>query len=185
MTGPWYAWASADDPLTQGDIVQACRVMAWEPVAESAALQAWANERSLDVVVMTQACDLEHRKVANVVFCPFTPISIYREVWNSRMLQRSQIPSEKAWRRALQDIAAGYVWNQTLLESFEPAAPENEPLVVDFQEIFTVPRRYVEGLLAQRGQPRPRLLPPYREFLSQAFARYFMRIGLPQNIKLD
>jgi len=27
-----------------------------------------------------------------------------------------------------------------------------------------------------------RRLPPYREHLSQAFARYFMRVGLPQDI---
>ena len=29
---------------------------------------------------------------------------------------------------------------------------------------------------------RLRLLPPYREHLSQAFARYFMRVGLPVDI---
>lgn len=29
---------------------------------------------------------------------------------------------------------------------------------------------------------RLRLLPPYREHLSQAFARYFMQVGLPVNV---
>jgi hypothetical protein len=29
---------------------------------------------------------------------------------------------------------------------------------------------------------RLRLLPPYREHLSQAFARFFMRVGLPVDI---
>jgi len=37
--------------------------------------------------------------------------------------------------------------------------------------------------LAQRGEPRLRLRPPYREHLSQAFARFFMRVGLPTDIK--
>ena len=31
---------------------------------------------------------------------------------------------------------------------------------------------------------RIRVLPPYREHLSQAFARFFMRVGLPQDIKI-
>ncbi len=37
----------------------------------------------------------------------------------------------------------------------------------------------LETLLLNRNQPRLRLLPPYREHLSQAFARFFMRVGLP------
>ena len=32
---------------------------------------------------------------------------------------------------------------------------------------------------------RKRLLPPYREHLSQSFARYFMRVGLPTDIPAD
>jgi hypothetical protein len=53
---------------------------------------------------------------------------------------------------------------------------------VDFHEVFTVPREFLESLLAARGRPRPRLLSPHREHLSQAFARYFMRVGLPAPI---
>ncbi len=39
-----------------------------------------------------------------------------------------------------------------------------------------------EGLLAARNEPRLRLLPPYREHLSQAFARFFMRVVLPVEV---
>jgi len=42
-----------------------------------------------------------------------------------------------------------------------------------------VPRSFLDSLLKQRGHSRFRLLPPYREHLSQAFARFFMRVGLP------
>jgi hypothetical protein len=54
--------------------------------------------------------------------------------------------------------------------------------VVDFLELYTLPRGLLEALLRSRGVPRVRLLPPYREHLSQAFARFFMRVGLPQPI---
>ena len=49
---------------------------------------------------------------------------------------------------------------------------------------FTVPRDYLEPLYAQRAKSRLRLRPPYREHLSQAFARFFMRVGLPQAVTL-
>jgi len=35
---------------------------------------------------------------------------------------------------------------------------------------------------AKQKDQRLRLLPPYREHLSQAFARFFMRVGLPSDI---
>ena len=47
------------------------------------------------------------------------------------------------------------------------------------REVFTVPRDFLESLLAARGRQRPRLLSPNREHLAQAFARFFMRVGLP------
>jgi hypothetical protein len=56
---------------------------------------------------------------------------------------------------------------------------ELEHRVVDFHEVFTLPRPVLESLLRARGRVRPQLLPPYREHLSQAFARFFMRVGLP------
>lgn len=50
--------------------------------------------------------------------------------------------------------------------------------------VYSVPRSFLESLLKQRMQSRLRLLPPYREHLSQAFARFFMRVGLPVPIAL-
>ncbi len=62
---------------------------------------------------------------------------------------------------------------------------ELEIRLVDFHEVFTIPRAFLESLLAQRGENRHRLLPPYREHLSQAFARFFMRVGLPIQIEKE
>ena len=50
------------------------------------------------------------------------------------------------------------------------------------REVFTLPRQVLETLLVARNRDRPQLLPPYREHLSQAFARFFMRVGLPAPI---
>jgi len=48
--------------------------------------------------------------------------------------------------------------------------------------ISSIPLAFVRQRAA-RADDRLRLLPPYREHLSQAFARYFMRVGLPQDIR--
>jgi len=98
------------------------------------------------------------------------------------MATRNQTPSEKAWKRACEDIANGYVWNQAFLNRFVHPEFATEIRVVDFQDLFTVPRSFLEALLRKRQTARLRLLPPYREHLSQAFARFFMRVGLPQPV---
>jgi len=41
----------------------------------------------------------------------------------------------------------------------------------------------LEELVTHTGK-RLRLCPPYREHLAQAFARFFMRVGLPQDVQL-
>ena len=115
---------------------------------------------------------------------PVVSLSAYRLVWDWRMRQRGQNPSDKSWRAAVRDIADGYVWNQSLLDGFPDPAHGVEVSVVEFQDIFTVPRRYLEALYAQRGRDRVRLRSPYREHLSQSFARFFMRVGLPVPITL-
>ena len=83
------------------------------------------------------------------------------------------------------DIADGHIWNLALLNrcALGDGGSSTELRVVDFHDIFTVPRTFLEALLARRQLPRLRLLPPYREHLSQAFARFFMRVGLPEPLE--
>jgi hypothetical protein len=40
-------------------------------------------------------------------------------------------------------------------------------------------------LLRERQRPRLRLRSPYREHLSQASARFFMRVGLPRPVTVS
>ena len=75
MSEPWYETVPATGDLSQGDIIRSARVLLWKSAAESSSLRDWVEERSIDVIVMTQACDLEHRKVANVVLCELIPLS--------------------------------------------------------------------------------------------------------------
>jgi hypothetical protein len=190
MNEPWYEIVPADTPLTQGDLIFGCPLLGWNELADQASaanldetsLQTYVDAFREDVVVMTQACDLEHHKVNNVVLCPHLALSIYRQAWEEWLRSRNQNPSEKAWKRTCDDIAAGYVWNQAFLNRLEGPEVPTEVRVVDFHDVYTVPRTFLEAVLRKRNQPRLRLLPPYREHLSQALARFFMRVGLPQPV---
>lgn len=189
MTDSWYEEVEASSKLTQGDIIENCPIVAWT----SQPIQLEGNEESLnligmveaveaDVIVMTQACDIEQEKVNNVVLCPHLSLSDFREVWESEMERDGQNPTPKAWRGYYKRICDGHIWNLTILNSGNCESLITEHRIVDFHEVFTIPRTFLESLLEQRGRPRLRLLPPYREHLSQAFARYFMRVGLPVGV---
>jgi hypothetical protein len=187
MTEPWYQVVDAEQPLSQGDVIPDCPVLVWMHQETGTTPMPLADRATLlreDMVVMTQACDLEHQKVHEVVLCPHIPLSMYRKQdWERWMAERGQAPSEKSWRRFCEDITAGYVWNLSFLDSYEHADLGTEVRIVNFHKVFTVPRDFLESLLRERRAARLRLRSPYREHLSQAFARFFMRVGLPQPVK--
>jgi len=77
MSDSWYSHVEAEIPLTQGDLISDCPVIAWAagPLnlsgsEEGEVLKAATTAVRADVVVMTQACDLEYNKVDNVIMCP-------------------------------------------------------------------------------------------------------------------
>ena len=192
MTEAWYELVKASTKLTQGDIIFNCPIITWKPETpqlqttetEIEILKASVDAIQADVVVMSQACDLENEKVSNIILCPHLCLSVYRKDWEEAMKAGGQNPTEKAWKRLCDDIRDGYMWNLTMLNN---GAIKNEAVgemniehrIVDFHDVYTIPRNFIESVLEQRSHPRLRLLPPYREHLSQAFARFFMRVGLP------
>ena len=192
-TEPWYEVIEASTPLTQGDLIAECPLLRWNPIQEfdplspdeSKTLMDSIETIKIDAVVLTQACDLEHNKVHNVVVCRHVPLSLYQKTWEDTMQKAGQNPTAKGWKRFCDDVAGGHVWNQSFLNRVSLTGEETDTdvRIVDFHEIFTVPRSFVESILRRRNKSRIRLLPPYREHLSQAFARFFMRVGLPAPIE--
>jgi hypothetical protein len=185
----WYEIVPADKPLTQGDFIFNCPVPMWKREGtevsdenEREALKASLDFISADVIVMTQACDLEHSKVHDVTLCPHLPLSTFKEYWETEMRASGQSIKKDTWKKYCDKINNGYFWNLTLLNNFDSQELRIEHRVVDFYDVYTVPKTFLESLLKNRGASRPRLLPPYREHLSQSFARFYMRVGLPTPI---
>ena len=163
---PWYQLVEGDE-LEQGDLFAALPVITPHrellfPLPE-ADLPVEVDQ--YDVVVMTQSCDLTNDKVEDVILCPH---------WK---LEDAGIP-----RNRIKEIRSGRVNRYLLLNSCE-MGPGLTLRVVDFGRIFSVPKTYLRAF-ARSQTSRLRLLPPYREHLSQAFARFFMRVGLPQDIEI-
>jgi hypothetical protein len=190
MSNVWYEVVDPGTSLTQGDIILECPLLKWDigeaadagPTSSPERLFESVQAVKADVIVMTQACDLEQRKVADVVLCPCRSLSSCKKMWESAQRAKSQNPSAKAWTNFCEDVKGGFVWNQFMMDWMKEGEVTCEHQIVDFHHIHTVPRVFLEALLIGRGTKRLRLLSPYREHLSQSFARYFMRVGLPTSI---
>jgi len=190
MTEPWYKLTPATEGLTQGDIVLDCPLATWKsaPIAKKGIPEVEILSSAIevvlaDVVVLTQVCDLAQNKIDDVILCPHLRLDDYKGLWAVAKRAQDQKATNRAWERNCEDICDGFIWNLSMLNSGEDGGLKTEHRVVDFHYVYTLPRAFLESLIVQRGKPRLRLLPPYREHLSQAFARYFMRVGLPENIK--
>lgn len=186
----WYECVGPGTELTQGDIISDCPVLRWKSsevtaraTEEPEELQAFVEAVKADVIIMTQACDLEEHKVDEIILCPHFNLDYHKTIWSDTMVARKQNPSDKSWKSHCENLCSGFYWNLAMLNTGEVDELKIAHRVVDFHEIFTVPRVFLESLLKHRSSPRLRLRAPYREHLSQAFARYFMRVGLPVNVQ--
>jgi hypothetical protein len=169
---PWYDVVEGST-LEQGDILLACPVIVPVPDMPFPVPEGDVPGDLLffDVVVMTQSCDLEHENLDDVTICPHSDVS-----------QAGRGGAPMGMNRQ-KEIRNGYRPRYSLLEACDTPEVRMGIRVVDFGRIFSLPNHYVQRHAENQG-PRLRLRPPYREHLSQAFARFFMRVGLPQNIKL-
>ncbi len=169
-TAPW--WVSIQgEQLQQGDLLPRCFVPLFHPDFGQAPDATQSVEvREYDCVVMTQSCDLEHDKAPLVAVCPVFSLAAYEAV-EPRLAQKGE------WEKVRQ----GRVEGLHLLASPTDPADNRACLVVDFRHIYSLPVGYLKRHALALG-PRWRLQSPFLEHLSQAFARFFMRVGLPAPI---
>jgi hypothetical protein len=178
----------------QGDIIESCPVLVFNSIPdlekaqnaeEYAAVLKTSIAAEMDrVIVMTQACDLEQHKVRNVILCPVYGAEEYHSGWKVEQDRNRQKSNSDAWRKFLNDIKKGHIWNFALIQSRSEGKLQTPLQIVDFHEVLSLPRDFLEAWNKKSGKERLRVLPPYREHLSQAFARFFMRVGLPQDLTI-
>src|SRR5208337_1004576 len=170
LTYPWYQLVQ-DDSLEQGDLFEGCPVFfPPEEIAETVSDAAEFRWEERDIIVMTQTCDLigGRENVTEVLLCP---------VWKRSELSEGHLSTP----RGLEDARRGNLPGFHMLAECTLGELRREVRIVDFRRIYSLPLGFMRRRAAT-DRARLRLLPPYREHLSQAFARFFMRVGLPVDI---
>ena len=197
---PWYT-CIASEPLDQGDIITGCLVpTAIMPTAiDSGSFN--VELAPITAIVMTATCDLAQKKVSAIVVCGVW--SIQDVVLKNQALLNAATetckrnnwpgPEDAAFNARLPEIITK---TGKLKEFFNPIIKGEKasyimlnkdvgmdfPMsLVSFENVYTVPLAYIESIVAQRPK-RLRLRPPYREYASQAFGRFFTRVGLDIDI---
>lgn len=155
---------SPDELLQQGDLVMQCPIVNLEedPVENEEYVY---DINDYDIIVMSQSCDLVSGKTNLVLVCPFAKLE---------SLPEYDTDNKKESLRKGRNLGT-HLLNRCDLEG------ESDFLVVDFRSTHSVPLHFIQKFVAKQKN-RKRLLTPYREHLSQAFAMFFMRVGLPSGI---
>jgi len=163
----WYEVVGSKDNILQGDFIEDCPVIIPPSVLHD---EIEACVRNYNTVIMSQSCDLVQGKIDLVLMCP---------IWSLNELGEIQ-PYYKN-RKGREALRRGHIPGYHLLNKCEIDDFETDFLVVDFRSVYSVSFNFVIDFVKKRER-RLRLLSPHREHLSQAFARFFMRVGLPVDI---
>jgi hypothetical protein len=164
---PWFDVIDKDEDLLQGDFVRECPIVM--PPLEITD-EPEVRIVQYNVVIMSQSCDLVQRKLDLVLVCP---------IWFLSEFERMN-PYYKG-KEGKEALRRGYLPGYHLLNKCKIKGFKSDYIVVDFRNVYGVSYDFLINLV-KRKDKRLRLLPPYREHLSQAFARFFMRVGLPIDI---
>ena len=160
-----YLGPSPDNLIDQGDIVDQCPLTFLTEYDMDLPGQGEIECVPTRVLVLTQTCDLAHRKISAVT------AAIVHEaqfIVDQGLLKPADV-------RGPVRAARVYGWY------FLPADSNlglNE-MIVDLRQLHTL-RLDLLVAMSQRGHRRARLLSPYREHLAKHFADTFSRIGLPE-----
>ncbi|QUH22629.1 hypothetical protein HYG87_02020 [Methanobacterium alkalithermotolerans] len=164
---PWYEITEADQSINQGDIIRNCPIII-PPGKINDNEEIDTNLEYYTVIVMSQSCDLEQNKIKFVLACPVYKLGDF--------ISRNEFYADKK-----SSLRQGNVLHYQMLNECTISGFECEHLIVDFKRIFSINYKFLKEFVKENGN-RVRLSPPYREWLSQMFARSFMRVGLPNNI---
>ena len=129
--------------------------------------------QTIDAIIITQTCDLENAKIRNILLAR---VLSWAEFSAAQYAAGNTAVRSSAFRR---NLIRGDIPPLTLLHE-RVAQPRLAWSIVDFRELHIIDRNVIDAFVTQPGHRRRlRLTSPYREHFAQAFARFYMRVGLP------
>jgi len=161
----WYELVQGSE-LEQGDIL--CNYpVAMVYIARSANGKPDVLVEQRDVVVLTQTCDILKESQASIlvaqvvdynVLCRISSPEVSGERYRNKLIENTVIAM---FLLPEHEIGLSFPWS-----------------IVSFRDLYVSPKDDAR-MFAQSLGPRLRLRSPYKEHLSQSFARFMMRVGLP------
>jgi len=171
---PSVCWTEVEGAaLHQGDYLPGIQVPFFSPAAPEGEIavgteaEGRAEVQIKDVIVISQTCDLLLGKLRLVALCPVQTIDEFEN-------------DQPSMRRKWKDVQKGRHEGLHLLGSCDNTTNYRSALIADFREIISLPQGYVEQHADRCGR-RKRLQSPFLEHFAQAFAKFYMRIALPNN----
>ncbi|CUS05388.2 conserved protein of unknown function [Candidatus Promineifilum breve] len=166
----WYEVVTRTTPFEQGDFFDNVPIPIlthWDFTAPVGNPVHQAQVERHNLVLMTQSCDLiKYEDTDHVLLCPRLDYRLAEE-------RNKGIRGKDGWKNLIAGRVIGiHILNMCEIEQFQC-----DYQIVDLRRVFSMPMGFLKDISSPRG--RLRLLPPYREHLSQSFARQFMRVGLP------
>jgi|WetSurSiteA1Bulk_404760.scaffolds.fasta_scaffold00535_8 hypothetical protein len=176
MEYPWYDIIESSNELLQGDLIKECPIVI-PPISIQSRDDLEVDVRYIDSVILSQSCDLVNSHIDVVLVCQYYPLRTFLD-----NLPDGQGSFKKSVDKSIENLRKGYLHGYHLLNKNKDIFEDYQ--VVDFRNVYGVQLELLKNLCGNQSG-RVRLLPPYREHLSQSFARYFMRVGLPQDIVIS
>lgn len=163
----WYTKIPSNKTLEQGDFLCDCPIVIPPSTGDP---NTWKDFSVMlyDVIILTQSCDLANGKINLVQVCPIFTLSEFCEI----------NPAFKDYK-SKENVRRGYLPGYHLLNKCE--FYKNDYLIVDFKSTYSISYNFVQEF-KELQQERIRVNSPYKEHLSQSYARFYMRVGLPSDI---
>ncbi|CAG0964665.1 hypothetical protein FLAV_00893 [Flavobacteriales bacterium] len=174
MKYPWYESINKSSQILQGDFVLNCPIIIPPVTFED---EQDVSVKLLNAIIMSQSCDIENGKVDIILVCPYYNLEDFLPLHPT-----SKDGSKGSRKKVIDNLLHGNYPNCHILQK-DIDLNIKDYLVVDFRNVYGIHYEFLKNHISKISN-RNRLLPPYREHLSQAFARYFMRVGLPINIEI-
>ena len=169
---PWYETVEGE-VLCQGDLLVDFELLVPQALTSIDTDPIDGQSKVFDLVIMTQTCDIVQGKVESLLLCPRW------DLWS--FVDEAKKLGENWGKDIREDLRRGNLPGYHLLDDASQDGIAVRLGIVDFHEVYAAPTKLVKEFARSAGK-RLRLLPPYREHLAQAFARFFMRVGLPVDI---
>jgi hypothetical protein len=167
----WYTTVNTIS-VEQGDFVQDVPIIVTEQLLTNIKQEVNPTIDTFDMVVLSQSCDLINlNKLSQVQLAPIYTLKA--------LLKRNKGFNKLEWLNNLRknNVNRYYLLGINRGSTFKL----NGLLVIDFGNIRSIPVKTLFELCKKQPKRR-RLASPYLEQMSQQLARFYMRVGLPNDI---